>query len=775
MNIKQRSHNSDFKRYIDLIEVSGAFDKKFYKAQLKKIGKNYTNPIEHYLLEGWKVGIEPHPCFNTAFYLQNNEDVQKRNIHPFLHFVMYGYKEDRLTRQGFSLTEYRKHHPDVSELELNPFSHFTKKYGQTDAFSSQMISITSEKNLNPHTAVNSEQLLKDALLLGLFDYKLYCKTYKKEFEDVASAFADYLEISRFSPVNPSAAFDSEIYHKVNSDVYLAQMSPLHHYLESGREEGRSFSQSTEKWRPSSTIDPQSYLLPQVTTMKIAICLHIFYEDYITRFAEALENFPTQVDVFITLTDSKHQERARVVFGNHRRVNAIEIRVVPNRGRNFGPLLVEFAHQLKKYDLFCHLHSKKSLYSGREQTQWADYLTQYLLKDTAVIIRLLNAFAENDKFGLYYPTTFWMMPSWVNHVTMNKGFMKTWSQELGLEESDEFLSYPAGGMFWARPEALQGLLDLNYSYESFPAEPLPNDGSMLHALERIIGTLAETNGYQQLFYYPATGQFTTDQSFITMNYHNTIENLLSTLRNYSHVSFDVFDTLVRREYTVGDYAKLILGQELTSRHLVDSPQNFVDLRNSVEFDLRKRANFQGDVRIDEIYTDIGILLDIDEAEAQRLMQREFELDLGMIIAKNEMVDIFNELGSHGHVLWVISDTYYTRGQIGLMLRKAGITAAYRLLVSSEERKRKDNSTMWHMVKSDLARDGVTSYIHVGDNVVADSQRPGDLGLNTFHILHPIDKWRALGFPRVLNGPLGLDEGHIRKWGKLVSCLGRVPFL
>ncbi len=143
-----------------------------------------------------------------------------------------------------------------------------------------------------------------------------------------------------------------------------------------------------------------------------------------------------------------------------------------------------------------------------------------------------------------------------------------------------------------------------------------------------------------------------------------------------------------------------------------------------------------------------------------MRREFETDLSMILAKDEMVDLFNELGSHGHVLWIISDTYYSRDQVGLMLRKAGVTGAYRLLVSSEEQKRKDNGTMWHMVKNDLQHHGVTTHIHIGDNVVADCQIPGDFGLTTMHILHPTDKWQALGFPKLKENSSTLNEYEIQ---------------
>jgi predicted HAD superfamily hydrolase len=84
-------------------------------------------------------------------------------------------------------------------------------------------------------------------------------------------------------------------------------------------------------------------------------------------------------------------------------------------------------------------------------------------------------------------------------------------------------------------------------------------------------------------------------------------------------------------------------------------------------------------------------------------------------------------------------------------------------------------MWVMIKSDLEAEGISNYLHIGDNVVADAQRPGDMGLATFHILHPMDKWEALGFPEVLSGDNSLDESEILKWGSLISNVGRNPFI
>lgn len=623
--------------------------------------------------------------------------------------------------------------------------------------------------------IDYEKLTEEAVSLGLFNPGWYEEHYGRTFSSNVEAFKDYVRKSRFAPVNPSPAFDTETYHRTYMDVFHGQVSPLLHYLLHGRQEGRTYAPYAPRWSPRNALRPEREVSHEAGNLKVAACLHIFYDDFIDRFAHALNEFPVELDVLLTLASEELVAHAKRTFGRHPKVRNLEIRVVPNRGRNFGPMLVEYAEMLQEYDLFCHLHSKKSLYSGKEQTQWADYLTEYLLRDPAVAAGILNSFAEDDELGIYYPTTFWMMPTWVNHLTMNTPYMRQWEEELDLPNNSGFLSYPAGGMFWARPKALKDLLSKRWSYEDFPEEPLPNDGSKLHALERILGAQAENLGYRQFFYYSSGGDFTVDQSYITASYHGSIEQHMPAIQAHQIISFDVFDTLVRREFTVPDYAKLKLGKWLVEQGLASSAHDFVKTRNEAEFTLRKRASFQGDIRIDAIYDELADVYKVSKDVAQGWMKREFELDLAMIQPKDEMVELFNHLSSAGHVLWVISDTYYTRDQVGLMLRKAGIAAAYRLMVSSEEGKRKDSGTMWAMVKEDLAREEGRRHLHIGDNVVADAQRPGDMGLATFHILHPMDKWRALGMPDVLTGKDALDEAQILKWGALISQIGRNPFI
>tara|TARA_Y100000780_G_C13687841_1_gene418335 strand:- start:2488 stop:3765 length:1278 start_codon:yes stop_codon:yes gene_type:complete len=421
---------------------------------------------------------------------------------------------------------------------------------------------------------------------------------------------------------------------------------------------------------------------------------------------------------------------------------------------------------------CHLHSKKSLYSGREQTQWFDYQNQYLLKDGHVTKSVLRLFDEHKDMGIYYPTSFWMMPAWVNHWTCNKPYAKEFVEEWGIDIDDNFINYPVGGMFWARPAALKPLLDNTYQYEDFPAEPLPNDGSKLHALERLLGLLVEKQGFEQFFYYPPLGRFTQDKTSIASSYYKPAGALLSDLSNFEIVSFDIFDTVLRRQFHEPDYAKYLLGKELVNQGYFASPEAFIDARNNAELTCRQNKDFQGDVCITEAYRQLATDIGVNTDETTKWLEKEFHYDLSMAMPKDEMVEIVKQLALNKKEIWFVTDIYYTKQQIETMLRKIGIAVPYRLFVSSDLGKRKDSGTMWTFIK-ELVQQANKSHIHVGDNVRSDAQICGDFGLQNVHILHPEDKWKLAGFSQIakLDNP---SENEILKWGPQISHFGRYPF-
>ena len=50
------------------------------------------------------------------------------------------------------------------------------------------------------------------------------------------------------------------------------------------------------------------------------------------------------------------------------------------------------------------------------------------------------------------------------------------------------------MFWARPAALEPLWGLGIGLDDLPMEPVAYDGTILHAIERMLPSVCEASGF-----------------------------------------------------------------------------------------------------------------------------------------------------------------------------------------------------------------------------------------------------------------------------------------
>jgi hypothetical protein len=616
-----------------------------------------------------------------------------------------------------------------------------------------------------------ELLLTRAKELKLFDFDWYRSQHKKLFKNELLAFKHYIRTSPFSPVSPSANFDTITYFENYPDVYAASMSPLEHYLIYGQIELRHSFPIRHLWVPSDEIPDPPRGSP--INLKIAVVLHIFYPDMIDDIYEAIHDFPTSFDLYIAGVSDEVYLRARNVFPGIKNLKKFVCKKVPNRGRNFGPLLVEFSKNILSYDLFCHIHSKKSLYSGKQQTQWFKYLIEYLIRDKEILRKTLGHFNSDKALGIFFPTTFWNLPIWATHWLKNRGLGRQVLREAySIEDTESFFPYPVGGMFWARPESLRDLLEKNWIYDDFPPEPLPDDGTILHVIERILPKIAEKNQFRQFYYYPPTGTYTSDKSYVYEGYRFGHYRLKQAISSSAILSFDIFDTLVFRKYYEPDFAKYLLP---SVAHINISGQDFVELRNGVELELRRASHFKNDIDIYQIYSELTRRLP-GKHDSKRLGDLEFELDLQTMHPKVSILNLI-ALASQSKPIKFVTDTYYTRDQILKLIRKVGVRCDFELFVSSDLRLRKDTGELWSLLKDKFrATYAPGNFLHIGDNVCSDSQIPGDHGIRTFHILSPLEKWAALGFPREAIDVFEKKKfSEVRKWGRLVSYVGQHPFL
>jgi lipopolysaccharide biosynthesis protein len=171
-----------------------------------------------------------------------------------------------------------------------------------------------------------------------------------------------------------------------------------------------------------------------------------------------------------------------------------VRVVPNRGRDVGPMLTVLDDKiLQRYDIIGHLHGKRSpLIEGQIGDQWREFLWQNLIGGLHPMMDIIvDRFVAEPDLGLVFPSD----PTLCGWDT-NRDLAAKIATRCGIAEPlPAQIDFPVGMMFWSRVDALRPLIALRLQCEDFPEEPVAYDGTILHALERLLPFVARQAGYR----------------------------------------------------------------------------------------------------------------------------------------------------------------------------------------------------------------------------------------------------------------------------------------
>ena len=218
----------------------------------------------------------------------------------------------------------------------------------------------------------------------------------------------------------------------------------------------------------------------------AIAIHLYYEDLATWFAAQVADFGG-VDVYITVPRTIDWEAAQAIRESFRQAYILE---VDNRGRDIRPFLTVYSHLLKRnYDFVCKLHSKKSLHLGGGD-QWRVDVVGQLLGPAAR--DALNTYRSKSSVGILVPRGSLESLADPSIRLRSEQNLITLAARLNYKITFREL-FVAGSMFWFRPSALQNLYRLFVEGLEFEPELGQVDGTIAHAIERIVCIAAKTAG------------------------------------------------------------------------------------------------------------------------------------------------------------------------------------------------------------------------------------------------------------------------------------------
>jgi len=332
------------------------------------------------------------------------------------------------------------------------------------------------------------------LASGKFNANLYdCATDAPRATE--SALAHYLNVSRLvkprgRPLTdrlvrrPLEGFHPLIYAEEAANFDESRDSdPLLHFIQAGCPKGR--------WQ-HKVISPLLKPATERSLLKVAIHAHFHYPELCADFLNKISVNRSEVALFITATTEQKAEIVRLSCRDAGCINA-RVFVVGNCGRDIGPMLAGLPGELfEQYDIIGHFHGKRSPHVEESiGGRWREFLWQHLIGDAYPMIDcIVQAFADDPGLGLVFAED-----PHLNGWDQNREHAEELARRMGLDlPLPAHFDFPQGTMFWVRPAALRPMLDLGLSWDDFPKEPLPIDGTMLHALERLLPFAAAKAGF-----------------------------------------------------------------------------------------------------------------------------------------------------------------------------------------------------------------------------------------------------------------------------------------
>ena len=105
--------------------------------------------------------------------------------------------------------------------------------------------------------------------------------------------------------------------------------------------------------------------------------------------------------------------------------------------------------------------------------------------------IAKQFEDDPGLGLVFPDDPRMVGWW-----SNKECAAGLARKMGLTaDLPQAFEFPVGTMFWCRGAALRPLFALGLTWDDYPLEPVPVDGTILHAIERLLPFIAQHEGYR----------------------------------------------------------------------------------------------------------------------------------------------------------------------------------------------------------------------------------------------------------------------------------------
>lgn len=242
----------------------------------------------------------------------------------------------------------------------------------------------------------------------------------------------------------------------------------------------------------------THFFPKKEVMQsCAVVVNLYYEDKVEFYFSYLNHVPKEITLYIFSSKETVLQKAEK-YSNHE--NTLFIKK-ENRGRDLSAFLVAFRPYMDKYEKICFVHDKKEhhIWQKSDINKWEENLWGNMLATQDYIHNVLYLFESRPEIGILFPpeplgkyVEARYLAKWNGNI--DNCLKLAQKMNLSTDINREKRCISLGSVFWTQREAIKKLVDLGWNYEDFPEEPMPDDCTVSHAIERILGYVAQDAGY-----------------------------------------------------------------------------------------------------------------------------------------------------------------------------------------------------------------------------------------------------------------------------------------
>lgn len=216
-------------------------------------------------------------------------------------------------------------------------------------------------------------------------------------------------------------------------------------------------------------------------------IHAWYPDTFAEIVSALSE--SRVDFRVIATTDERRAAAIESIAKRSGLD-IELEIAQNRGRDILPFLrVLYRLRREGVELVLKLHTKHSPHLA-DGAKWRNEMMDSLVGPSRAA-RIVEEMWRDPGVGIVAPEGYLVAAQ--DRLGANIDNMAYVARRIGLPGSMSYGQFPAGSMFWTRVAALAPMLDAHFREDDFEEEAAQLDGTLAHAIERVTGACASSQG------------------------------------------------------------------------------------------------------------------------------------------------------------------------------------------------------------------------------------------------------------------------------------------